>query len=59
MDFRNAILGFLQCVSDLYPDSILGKQFSSSGYVANRIGVLRPCKAPSQKQVADYVAHYR
>lgn len=29
MDFRNAVLGFLQCVSDLDPDSILGKQFSS------------------------------
>ncbi len=28
MDFRNAVLGFLQCVSDLDPDSILGKQFS-------------------------------
>ena len=29
MDFRNAVLGFLQCVSDLDPDSLLGKQFSS------------------------------
>jgi transposase len=29
MDFRNAVLGFLQCVSDLDPGSLLGKQFSS------------------------------
>jgi len=28
-DFREAVMGFLQCVSNLDPSSILGKQFSS------------------------------